>query len=226
MARQTRSTVVFSRWNACQTKAMPLQNRVLPTGQIVAIPARGTLTGNRGIIHRDDRTLGASRWSHHAWICCMLDWQGRKRPVMTGRKWTELFFLDEAVAMAAGHRPCGYCRRADYARFVDAWAEAHGTRAKASQIDHILHRARIVKGTRLQHRHQANVDALPNGAMILQNAAAYLVWDDRLYPYQPDGYRKPIPRPKQQSVDVLTPMPMIAILHSGYRPQVHATAGL
>jgi len=90
---------------------VPLQNRVLPTGEIAAIPARGTLTGNRGIIHRDDKTLGTSRWSHHAWICCTLDWQGRKRPVMTGRNWTELFFLDESVAFAAGHRPCGYCRR-------------------------------------------------------------------------------------------------------------------
>jgi len=105
---------------------VPLQNRVLPTGEIAAIPARGTLTGNRGIIHRDDKTLGTSRWSHHAWICCTLDWQGRKRPVMTGRNWTELFFLDESVAFAAGHRPCGYCRRAAYNAFVAAWDLAEG----------------------------------------------------------------------------------------------------
>jgi hypothetical protein len=97
-----------------------LQNRVQPDGQILAIPARGTMTGNRGILHGPDRTLATKRWSHKAWICCVLDWQGRKRDVMTGRYWTELFFLDEAVAMAAGHRPCGYCRRADYNQFLDA----------------------------------------------------------------------------------------------------------
>lgn len=78
------------------------------------------MTGNRGILHGPDSTLATKRWSHKAWICCVLDWQGRKRDVMTGRYWTELFFLDEAVAMAAGHRPCGYCRRADYNRFLDA----------------------------------------------------------------------------------------------------------
>lgn len=121
---------------------MTLQNRVLPTGQIVAHPARGTFTGNRGILHRDDRTLGQRRWTHKAWICCTLDWQGRRRPVMTGRSWTELFFLDEAVALAAGHRPCARCRRADHARFRAAWVAAFGP-ATAAQIDHALHTARI-----------------------------------------------------------------------------------
>ncbi|WP_253279588.1 hypothetical protein [Loktanella sp. 3ANDIMAR09] len=92
---------------------MPLQNRVLPTQEIVADPARGTLTGNRGILHVADGVMGRARWKSKAWICCTLDWQGRRRQLMTGRKWTELFFLDEATALAAGHRPCAYCRRAD-----------------------------------------------------------------------------------------------------------------
>ncbi len=107
---------------------MPLQNRVLPTSEIVAIDARGTLTGNRGIIHGPDKQLSNKRWSHHAWICCVLDWQGRKRDVMSGRKWTELFFLDEATAFAGGHRPCGYCRREAYQAFKTAWHDAFGGR--------------------------------------------------------------------------------------------------
>ena len=92
----------------------------------MADAGRGLLTGNRGILHREDGVLGRARWTHKAWISCVLDWQGRKRQVMTGRNWTELFFLDEAVAIAAGHRPCGYCRRADYRRFVAAWEIATG----------------------------------------------------------------------------------------------------
>ena len=95
---------------------MPLQNRVQPTGEIVAHPARGLFVGNRGRIHRDDRTLGGRRWTTHGWVTCLLSFRGRQREVM-GRGWTELFFLDEAVALAAGHRPCAECRRADYRRF-------------------------------------------------------------------------------------------------------------
>lgn len=203
---------------------MPLQNRVLPTGDIVAIPARGTFTGNRGIIHRDDKTLGTSRWSHHAWICCTLDWQGRKRKVMTGRNWTELFFLDEAVAMAAGHRPCGYCRRTDYNRFVAAWADATGQPAKANEIDAILHKARIVPRSRVQQNHVARLDAVPQGALIIWNDAPHLVSPSGLFPYTPDGYTNQIARPKAETVTVLTPKPLIAVLQSGYTPVVHPTA--
>lgn len=205
---------------------MPLQNRVLPTGDIIAIPARGTLTGNRGIIHREDKTLGISRWSHHAWICCTLDWQGRKRPLITGRNWTELFFLDEAAAMSAGHRPCGYCRRAAYEKFVLAWADATGTRPKAPQMDRALHAARIIQGTRHQQQHQSAISQLPNGAMIWQSGEAHLVWDKSLFPFRPDGYAPPTLRPQRGTADVLTPAPMIAVLKAGYRPAVHPTAGL
>jgi hypothetical protein len=99
----------------------PLQNRVLPSGEVVAIPARGLLMGNRGCIHRPDRTLGASRWRAKMWISCVLDWRGRRRDVMPPGRWTALFFLDEVTALAAGHRPCGYCRRADHRWFADSW---------------------------------------------------------------------------------------------------------
>ncbi len=203
---------------------MPLQNRVLPTGEIVAIPDRGTLTGNRGIIHRRDQTLGTARWSHHAWICCTLDWQGRKRQVMTGRNWTELFFLDEAVALAAGHRPCGYCRRDAYASFVTAWTNQTGARPKAPEMDKVLHAARIMPGTRAQLRHRTRIDALPTGAMIWHGGSAHLVLEDRLLCYGPDGYGAMISRPKSGSAAVLTPEPIINVLREGYTPLLHPSA--
>ncbi len=198
---------------------MPLQNRVLPTGDIVAIPARGTLTGNRGIIHRDDKTLGTSRWSHHAWICCTLDWQGRKRPVMTGRNWTELFFLDEATAFAAGHRPCGYCRRAAYNAYVAAWTTAAGSRPSAKDMDRALHSARV-RRDRSQVRYEAEICKLPDGTMIVFDGQPHLIWQRKLHRYDPSGYLAAQPRPKDKPVTVLTPKPTVAVLTAGYLPQV------
>lgn len=198
---------------------MPLQNRVLPTGEITAIPARGTLTGNRGIIHRDDKTLGTARWSHHAWICCTLEWQGRKRPVMTGRNWTELFFLDEATAFAAGHRPCGYCRRAAYAAYVAAWAKTTGTRPSAKAMDKTLHPARVTRD-RQQIRHTAPLSTLPDGCFVLYDNHPHLIWQGALRPYTADGYRAPIVAKSETTVSVLTPKPTVDVLSAGYKPQI------
>ncbi|MEL6571453.1 MAG: hypothetical protein AAFQ64_07340 [Pseudomonadota bacterium] len=198
---------------------MPLQNRVLPTGEIIATPARGTLTGNRGIIHRDDKTLGTSRWSHHAWICCTLDWQGRQRQVMTGRNWTELFFLDEATAFAAGHRPCGYCRRSAYAAYVLAWAKANGTRPSAKDMDRALHPARVNRN-RSQIRHRAILRDVPNGCFVLIDGQPHLIWQDALHPYDPEGYGARRHFSPGQPVTVLTPKPTVAVLAAGYVPQV------
>lgn len=145
---------------------------------------------------------------------------------MTGRKWTELFFLDEAVAMAAGHRPCGYCRRADYNRFAAAWGEVAGHRPGAKQMDQSLHRARINKGTRQQQQHGAAFTILPDGAMIWHASQAHLVLDNRLLPYTPTGYGPPCPRPASGMATVLTPAPMIAALRAGYTPALHPTAAL
>ena len=135
---------------------MTLQNRVQLDSRILAITGRGTMTGNRGIIHGPNRVLATKRWSHKAWICCELHWQGRKRQVMTGRNWTELFFLDEALAMSAGHRPCGYCRRGAYVNFVDAWEAVTGLRPKASEMDAMLHPARVTRD-RSHVTHQARI---------------------------------------------------------------------
>ena len=197
---------------------MPLQNRVLPTGEITATPARGTLTGNRGIIHREDKTLGTSRWSHHAWICCTLDWQDRKRPVMTGRNWTELFFLDEAAALAAGHRPCGYCRRVAYRTFVSHWETAAGTRPSAKDMDRILHPARV-RRDRTQLRYNAKLTDLPDGTFVLIEDAPHLVWKSALHPYTPEGYRSAVSCNPRAIVSVLTPIPIVRVLAAGYMPQ-------
>jgi len=202
---------------------MTLQNRVLPTSDIVAIPARGTLTGNRGIIHGPDRVLTTRRWSHKVWISCEVAWQNRKRAVMTGRNWTELFFLDEAVALAAGHRPCGYCRRADYTRFLDAWEAATGIRPRAPEVDAILHPARITRN-RVQIRHTARIATLPANCMVLKNGQAHLVRHHSLLPFSPDGYGPPIPRPRCGDVTVLTPAPLLAVLDNGYVPRLHPSA--
>lgn len=202
---------------------MTLQNRVLPTGEIVADPGRGTFTGNRGILHREGRVLGAARWTHKAWICCVLDWQDRKRAVMSGRNWTELFFLDEAVACAAGHRPCGYCRRADYGRFVETWARATGIRPKAPDIDAALHAARV-RRDRSQVTYFADFAQLPKGAFVRWDGTPHLVGDHRLYRYDTFGYGAPCPRPRCGRVEVLTPAPMVAAMVAGYQPALHESA--
>lgn len=199
---------------------MPLQNRVLPTSEITAIPARGTLTGNRGIIHGPDKTLGSSRWSHHAWICCTLDWQGSKRDVMTGRKWTELFFLDEATAFAAGHRPCGYCRRDAYAAYVTAWAKHTGHRPSAKQMDATLHKARVQRD-RSQVRFDALLHTLPDGTMVLHDTTPAVVRSNTLYRYTPDGYTTRIVIDPETIMQVVTPKPTVAVLAAGYQPQYH-----
>lgn len=201
---------------------MPLQNRVLPTAEIIASPARGTLTGNRGIIHRDDKTLGTARWSHHAWICCTLNWQGIKRPLMTGRNWTELFFLDEVTAFAAGHRPCGTCRRDAYNRFVAGWTDASGQKPSAKDMDKALHAARV-RRDRSQIRFEAPCAQLPDGVMVLHANGPALIWHNKLHPFTPNGYTAPIALNPQTIVRVLTPQPSIAVLNAGYKPQIHAS---
>ncbi|MBA85442.1 hypothetical protein ACSSNL_09705 [Thalassobius sp. S69A] len=201
--------------------AGPLQNRVLPTGEIVAIPARGTLTGNRGILHDRQGRLGRARWRHPNWVCCALEFRGRYHGPMPDRGWTALFFLDEAVALTAGHRPCHQCRHADAGRFRAAWDRALGPAATTKQIDRILHPARVSRD-RQQIRHQAEARTLPDGCFVL-GQRPLLLWGDAALPYSPQGYAAPVRRP-EGPVTVLTPAPMIAVLRAGYAPRLHPTA--
>jgi hypothetical protein len=153
---------------------MPLQNRVTPFGELLAVPARGTLFGNRGgRFHTDAKTLTARRWASRQWICCVLDFKGRQRDVW-GRFYTELFFLDEVTALAAGHRPCFECRRKDAEAFAEHWRVAHRLRRRpyAFEMDEVLHRERLRGRTKRLHRR--NIDALPDGAFVMLTPPAIL----------------------------------------------------
>jgi hypothetical protein len=203
---------------------MPLQNRVDPFGELFADSARGTFMGNRGgRFHTQARTLTARRWASRQWICCVLAFKGRHRDVW-GRFYTELFFLDEPTALAAGHRPCFECRRRDAEVFAETWRKARRRRQRprAADMDRVLHRERL-QG-RAKRRQRRSVDGLPDGAFIVLNGAAFAVRGDTLLRWTPDGYRERIPRPRGSMVDVLTPPAILKVLALGYQPRWHPSA--
>ena len=211
---------------------MPLQNRVTPEGEIIATPHRGLMMGNRGgCFHLPSQTLGTRRWATRQWIACVLEFKGRHRPVMMQpNRYTELFFLDEATALAAGHRPCFECRRRDAERFAALWAETRGwpAPARAPEMDATLHAERIgTHGRKLTFR--AQLAGLPDGAFVrladAGPAQAYLVDNGRILAWSPAGYGAALLAPKRRDVDVLTPRSIVAVLSSGYRPMVHPSAG-
>ncbi len=204
---------------------MTLQNRVLPDGRIVADPARGLLMGNRGILHDAEKRLGPARWRHRNWVCCELSFKGRKRELMrAGPYYTELFFLDEAVALAAGHRPCGECRRADHLAFRAAWGRAFGAEFAAPEMDRALHAARVVPRQARNATHDAACETLPDGVFVRVGGRMLLLRNDLALPFTPGGYGPPERRLGGQ-VTVLTPAPIVAALAAGYRPRLHASAG-
>lgn len=203
---------------------MTLPNRVTPFGELTADPARGALLGNRGgRFHRDDRTLGSRRWASRQWICCVLDFKGRRRDVW-GRFYTELFFLDEPTALAAGHRPCFECRRADALAFAASWQRAAGLNAppRAPAMDRVLHAERLAGQAKRLHRRA--IDRLPDGTFVVQGEGACAVHGRYLLHWSPTGYTRRLPRPRGGDVDVLTPPAIITLLAAGYQPRWHATA--
>ncbi|MBN2622539.1 MAG: hypothetical protein JXA83_04180 [Acidimicrobiales bacterium] len=204
---------------------MPLQNRVTPTGEIVADPGRGLLMGNRGCLHGPDRRLGAARWRSKLWICCVLDWKGVRRDPMPPGRWTALFFLDEATALAAGHRPCAYCRRADFVAFAEAWRGAHrlAQRPRAAEIDARLHAERVDPRSRRQVTRPAVAGELPDGVMVRAGGAPGLLAGGALLPWTFAGYRAPVPLPPAMPVELLTPPATVAAVAGGYRPLLHPT---
>ena len=207
----------------------PLQNRVTPFGEIVAVRARGTLMGNRGIIHDPaSKRLLSRRWQHQAWICCRLACKGYRHPIMGRGAYTELFFLDEATAFAAGHRPCGYYRRTDFNAFKHAWMVANlpgrdDRRINIVVVDRRLHRERVTR-RREQITYEAALDRLPSGAFVALGDRAVLVQDRQLRPWTPSGYGPSIAREASSPVTVLTPRSVVAALCAGYRPAVHPSA--
>jgi hypothetical protein len=208
---------------------LPLQNRVTPFGEVVRSPTRGTLMGNRGgCLHDEQQELARPRWKGRRWIACLLEFRGRHRPVMQPHRYTELFFLDEATALTAGHRPCAQCRWQDFLRFKTIWLAAYSERGGSSpvsidSVDVRLHRERVDRsGAKVTSRAQAA--SLPNGAMLALDDSpqtARLVWDGRLYTWSLNGYGPAQPLPADDQVALLTPASIVRVLAGGYVPGVH-----
>lgn len=215
---------------------MPHQNRVTPWGDLLATPARGLFMGNRGRLHDGAGRLTGRSHTTRAWLICLLEFKGRHRPVMAPNRYTELFFLDEPTALAAGHRPCYECRRADHVAFKAAWligngmppGAAPGRPVSVAAIDDVLHTERMARRADAGV-YPMDVDALPDGAMLLDgNGAAapmpWLVLGERLWRWTPAGYDQPRPRPRGVRRAVLTPPSLVATLAAGWRPVVHPSA--
>ncbi|MFA6264993.1 MAG: hypothetical protein WC670_04660 [Pseudolabrys sp.] len=199
---------------------MPLSNRVTPFAELISDAARGLMMGNRGgRIHDRERELTARRWASKQWICCKLEFNNRHRKVW-GDSYTELFFLDEVTAFAAGHRPCFECRRKDAQEFARLFPRAH----KAPEIDRVLHGERL--DGRSKRTHRQVIDALPDGATIARGRDAFAVCGRHLLRWEPSGYVQAEPRPRGVDVDVLTPPSILTVLVRGYAPLWHPSAQL
>jgi len=205
---------------------MPLQNRVTPLGELVADPARGLVYGNRGCLH-DEAGRIRRRYNGKRWIGCRLEFRGwLRRPLLQPGRFTELFFLDEATAFAAGHRPCALCRHADYDRFVEIWGELHPGQIGADAIDAQLHAERVDPRARGHRLHEARLDELPDGAFVLEGGAPRLVLGADLLAWTPAGYAGRTRRPGSEAV-LITPPSLVAVLRTGWEPLVpflHPTA--
>lgn len=205
---------------------MPLQNRVAPDGTIFSDPARGMLMGNRGgQMHDDQRQLTGRRWVSKAWIACVLSYQDRHEAIMAPGHYTQLFFLDEATALAAGHRPCALCRRRDFARFMDLWRDVHKLRERrrVAGVDRVLHAERLT-GDRKKRTCAGRAGELPSGTLVSIATGPQLLWDGKFHPWTPSGYLAPSTQPAAALVEVLTPPSILAILAAGYQPILHASA--
>src|SRR6267142_555466 len=199
---------------------MALQNRVTPTGDIIATPHRGMFTGNRGIIHDPATKTLTRRWASQAWLTCVCEFRGRRREVMGGRSWTELFFLDEATALAAGHRPCFFCRREDANRFRAAWEQGNAVKnVLAREIDTVLHRERLDDGSKRLHALTMPLKKLPDGAMLQAGNESFVIVQGREMLWSPGGYREASNALKDAML--LTPPSTLRALDAGYRPVLH-----
>lgn len=207
---------------------MPRRNRVTPFGEIVTVPERGTVMGNRGRLH-DEQGRIRRPWQVRRWLVCLLEFNGRHRQIMAPNRYTELFFIDEATALAAGHRPCFECRRKSHTAFVDAWAKGNDLgvgRPTAGSIDERLHDERVGPG-RSKRTFRAKIADLPDGVFVTLGEGlnrAHLLWEGQLLAWSPGGYEGRHPRPVVQDVTVLTPESTVAAIRAGYVPEVHPSA--
>jgi hypothetical protein len=207
---------------------MPLQNRVTPMGELIADPARGLVYGNRGCLHDEHGRIRRS-YAGKRWIACRLrfkDWH--RDQLLRPGSFTELFFLDEVTAMAAGHRPCALCRREDYRRFVRIWRSTHPGPSGVDSIDARLHAERLAPATRTRRLHRAAFDDLPDGAFVRHEGASWLVQGDALLRWTPAGYVEAIARPRGVTPGLITPPALVAVLAAVWDPLVpllHPSAG-
>jgi hypothetical protein len=199
---------------------MPLQNRVTPLGELVADPGRGLVYGNRGWLH-DETGRIRRRYNGKRWIACRLQYRGWQRgPLLQPGRFTELFFLDEATAFAAGHRPCALCRSEDYDRLGAIWRELHPGQVGADAIDAQLHAERVAPDTRAQLHHEAPIDELPDGAFVLRGDEPCLVLGAHLLTWTGAGYVGRRPRPERQQTLLITPPSLVSVLRAGWQPLV------
>lgn len=217
---------------------MPLQNRVAPDGTIFSDPARGLLMGNRGgVLHDGGRRLTARRWASKQWIACALSYKDRHETIMAPLRYTQLFFLDEATALAAGHRPCALCRRADFLRFMAGWQRLHGLARlpKVAEVDAVLQVERVAR-SRAKITFDARLADLPPGVMVEVGSdptsrrgisGRYcLCIDGVVLPWSPSGYGAEIEARPDLDVRVLTPRSIVAVIAGGYQPMLHPSARL
>jgi hypothetical protein len=209
---------------------MSLQNRVNPFSSLIATPERGAWTGNRGVIHNPEKKI-VKNHAIKAWICCVLDYKDFRRQIMSPNRWTELFFLDEATAFAAGHRPCGFCRHPDFKRFKSLWLSANREQyglqegSKMDAVDAFIHQERLDKNGR-QRTFKATLSDLPDGCFITRDDelnSAYLWHQKQLFSWSFSGYSKVTTFDKNQEVNVLTPQSFVAVFKAGYVPQIHSS---
>ena len=199
---------------------MPLQNRATPLGELVADSARGLVYANRGCLH-DAAGRIRRPWNGRRWLACRLQFRGWQRgPLMQPGRFTELFFLDEATAMAAGHRPCALCRREDYTRLCTIWHELHPGQQGADAIDAQLHRERVVSGSRTQRHHEARIDDLPDGSYVLHDGEPHVVASAHLLRWTVAGYTTRVRRPTRTGARLITPPSLVAVLRNGWDPVV------
>lgn len=207
---------------------MPLQNRVTPTGELIATSARGTLTGNRGIIHSQAKKI-VRQWQSKAWIACLLKFKDHHREVMSPNTWTELFFLDEVTAFAAGHRPCGYCRRQDFKKFKELWRAANPNLVTGQSIkfvDEVLHKERVSKN-RTKLFYDDLLKTLPGGTMFMLPEIAnqyFVLKQDKVFKWTSQGYETHLSVPGDTSVRVLTPRSVVNTFAQGYEPGFHESS--
>ncbi len=207
---------------------MARQNRVTPFSTLITTPARGTLTGNRGCLH-DDHEQIRRQFTGKRWIICLLEFKGRRRSIMAPGKYTELFFLDEATALAAGHRPCAECQRERFNLFRETWAKANPEmvdtpRPSATILDNILHQERITTSSQAL-RFCDSIENLPDGAFVTDDEQnAYLVWKNLLLRWDSAGYEHPPVGTIRYPVRVLTPASVVRTLAAGYPVSIHSSA--